>query len=106
MGALVLDDPAALDAAVAQVSDGRGVDCVVITAGGASVLPAAAARVRDGGTLHYFAGGPGESLPLALATLYHPDLILTPPYSPSPPHLPQPSALLLTPRVPVHGLTT
>jgi L-iditol 2-dehydrogenase len=69
MGALVLDDPAALDAAVAQVSDGRGVDCVVITAGGAAVLPAAAARVRDGGTLHYFAGGAGESLPSPRSTI-------------------------------------
>src|SRR6202158_3449049 len=36
MGALVPDDPAVVDAAVAQVSDGRGVECVVMLAGGAA----------------------------------------------------------------------
>ena len=48
------------------------------------MLPAAAARVRDGGTLHYFAGGAGESLPLSLAALYHRELTLTATYSSSP----------------------
>jgi L-iditol 2-dehydrogenase len=104
MGALVPDDPAAVDAAVAQVSDGRGVDCVVITAGGAAVLPAAAARVRDGGALHYFAGGAGESLPLSLAALYHRELTLSATYSSSPAELAEAFELLVTSRVRVDGL--
>ena len=104
MGALVPDDPAAVDAAVAQVSDGRGVDCVVITAGGAAVLPAAAARVRDGGALHYFAGGAGESLPLSLAALYHRELTLSATYSSSPAELAEAFELLVTGRVRVDGL--
>lgn len=104
MGALVPDDPAAVDAAVAQVSDGRGVDCVVITAGGAAVLPAAAARVRDGGALHYFAGGAGESLPLSLAALYHRELTLSATYSSSPGELAEAFELLVTGRVRVDGL--
>ena len=40
VGARVADDPAGLDGLVAQVSDGRGVDCVVITAGGPRSCPA------------------------------------------------------------------
>ncbi len=55
---------AALDAALREATEGRGADLVIVTAGGAAALPAAAARVRDGGTLHYFAGGAGDSLPL------------------------------------------
>jgi len=104
LGARVPDGPAAVDAAVAQVSDGRGVDCVVITAGGATVLPAAAARVRDGGTLHYFAGGAGESLPLSLAALYHRELTLGATYSSSPAELAEAFELLVAGRVRVDGL--
>jgi L-iditol 2-dehydrogenase len=104
MGALVPDDPAALDAAVARATDGSGVDCVVITAGGATVLPGAAARVRDGGTLHYFAGGAGESLPLPLATLYHRELTVGATYSSSPAELAEAFDLLAQGRVRVDGL--
>ena len=104
VGTRVADDPADLDALVARVSDGRGVDCVVITAGGAAVLPAAAARVRDGGTLHYFAGGAGESLPLGLATLYHRELTIGSTYSSSPAELAEAFELLACGRVRVDGL--
>ena len=104
VGARVADDPAGLDALVAEVSDGRGVDCVVITAGGAAVLPAAAARVRDGGTLHYFAGGAGESLPLGLAALYHRELTIGSTYSSSPAELAEAFELLARGRVRVDGL--
>jgi len=104
VGARVADDPAGLDGLVAQVSDGRGVDCVVITAGGAAVLPGAAARVRDGGTLHYFAGGAGESLPLGLAALYHRELTIGSTYSSSPAELAEAFELLARGRVRVAGL--
>jgi L-iditol 2-dehydrogenase len=100
----VFDDAAGLDAAVARVTDGRGVDCVVITAGGAGVLPAAATRVRDGGALHYFAGGGGESLPLPLATLYHRELTVGATYSSSPVELAEAFELLAQGRVRVDGL--
>jgi len=104
VGARVADDPAGLDALVAEVSDGRGVDCVVITAGGAAVLPVAAARVRDGGTLHYFAGGAGESLLLGLAALYHRELTIGSTYSSSPAELAEAFELLVRGRVRVDGL--
>jgi L-iditol 2-dehydrogenase len=77
---------------------------VIVTAGGAGVLPAAAARVRDGGTLHYFAGGAGESLPLPLAVLYHRELTLTATYSSSPTELAEAFALLAGDRIRVEGL--
>lgn len=103
-GAQVADEPAALDAMLAEATDGRGVDCVVITAGGAAVLPAAVARVRDGGALHYFAGGAGEALPLPLATLYHRELTVSSTYSSSPAELARAFDLLVEGRVRVDGL--
>jgi L-iditol 2-dehydrogenase len=104
MGARVADEPAALDAALTEATAGRGVDCVVITAGGSAVLPAAAARVRDGGSLHYFAGGAGEALPLPLATLYHRELTISSTYSSSPADLALAFDLLAEGRVRVDEL--
>ena len=104
LGARVAEEPAALDAMLAEATDGRGVDCVVITGGGAAVLPAAAARVRDGGTLHYFAGGAGEALPLPLGTLYHRELTVSSTYSSSPAELALAFDLLVEGRVRVDGL--
>ena len=84
LGATVAGAPEQVDAAARALSDGRGVDHVVVTAGGGAVLPWVADVVRDGGSVHYFAGGPGEALPLPLATLYHRELTLTSTYSSSP----------------------
>jgi L-iditol 2-dehydrogenase len=69
MGARVLDTDTALDAALREATEGRGADLVIVTAGGAAVLPAAAARGRARGTQHYVAGGAGGGLPLRLAPL-------------------------------------
>jgi L-iditol 2-dehydrogenase len=104
MGARVLDADAALDAALREATEGRGADLVIVTAGGAAALPAAAARVRDGGTLHYFAGGAGDSLPLSLGALYHRELTLTATYSSSPAELEEAFALLAGDRIRVDGL--
>ena len=103
-GAEVFDDDAELDAAVRQATDGRGADVVMLTAGGAALLPWAAARVRDGGQLHYFAGGAGESLPLPLPDLYHRELTLTATYSSSPAELRAAFGLLTDGAVRVDGL--
>jgi len=69
---------------VRELSGGRGADQVVVTGGGTAVLPWIAANVRDGGHIHYFAGGGGDALPLALETLYKRELTLTSTYSSSP----------------------
>lgn len=86
-GALSFQGPEELSEALAEVTRGRGVDAVVVTAGGASVLSWVASLVRDGGSLHYFAGGEGESLPLPLRALYRRELTLTATYSSSPAEL-------------------
>ena len=106
MGAEVPDTDVALEAALREATDGRGADLVIVTAGGAAGLPAAAARVRDGGTLHYFAGGGGDSLPLPLAALYHRELTLTATYSSSPAELAEAFALLARGRIRVEGLVS
>lgn len=104
LGARVFDADADLDVALREATEGRGADLVILTAGGAAVLPAAAARVRDGGTLHYFAGGAGDSLPLPLGALYHRELTLTATYSSSPAELEEAFALLAAGRVRLDGL--
>ena len=106
------------DAAKAQreLSVGRGADHVILTGGGAAVLPWAAGVLRDGGSVHYFAGGAGEALPLPLETLYHRELTITATYSSSPADLAAAFELiasgglevdrLITHRVPLESLAS
>jgi L-iditol 2-dehydrogenase len=103
-GARVFDAEADFDAAVREASQGRGADIVMLTAGGAALLPWVAARIRDGGHIHYFAGGTGESLPLPLAELYHRELTVTATYSSSPAELREAFGLLADGTVRVDGL--
>jgi len=84
LGATIAGTPEHVDAAARALSEGRGADHVVVTAGGTAVLPWVADVVRDGGSVHYFAGGPGETLPLPLRTLYHRELTVASTYSSSP----------------------
>jgi len=105
-GAQVLDSDSDLDRTMREATEGRGADVVMLTAGGAALLPWAAARARDGGQLHYFAGGAGETLPLALAELYHRELTLSATYSSSPLELREAFDLLSRGQVTVDGLIT
>ena len=105
-GADVTGEAEVVAPAMRELSQGRGADHVVVTAGGADVLPWAAAVVRDGGTIHYFAGGPGEALPLSLGTLYHRELTVTSTYSSSPATLARAFWLLAAGKVEVGGLIT
>src|SRR3989442_3566658 len=49
--------------AVRKLSGGRGADQVIVTGGGSEGLPWVAGILRDGGTVHYFAGGDRHTLP-------------------------------------------
>jgi L-iditol 2-dehydrogenase len=93
-------------AAVTELSESRGADHVLITGGGADVLAWAASAVRDGGCIHYFAGGAGKALPLALATLYHRELTITATYSSSPVDLAEAFRLVSSGNVLVEELIT
>ena len=103
-GAAAAGAPDAAAAATRELSDGRGADHVVITGGGAAVLGWAAEVVRDGGSIHYFAGGEGDALPLPLHTLYHRELTITSTYSSSPADLTAAFELISAGRVSVDGL--
>ena len=94
LGAEAAGTPEAAAPLVRELSDGRGADHVVVTGGGAAVLPWIAATVRDGGHIHYFAGGGGDALPLPLDTLYKRELTLTSTYSSSPADLATAFALI------------
>jgi L-iditol 2-dehydrogenase len=106
LGATDVGTPDDAAASTRKLSDGRGADHVVVTAGGAAVLAWAAEIVRDGGSIHYFAGGGGDSLPLPLETLYHRELTLTSTYSSSPADLAAAYALLVEGEISVDGLIT
>ena len=96
--------PADAAALARRLSEGRGADHVVVTGGGAAVLPWAVETLRDGGAVHYFAGGDGDALPLALATLYHRELTVTATYSSSPATLQSAFWLIAAGKVDVSGL--
>ncbi len=98
--------PNPAQAAVEKLSDGRGADLVMITGGGARALEWAVRIVRDGGSVHYFAGGPGDALPVALETLYHRELTLTATYSSSPADLAEAHRLIVQGVITVDGLYT
>ena len=98
--------PAEAMALALQASGGRGADHVMITGGAAGVLPWAVDAVRDGGTLHYFAGGGGEALPVALEKLYHRELTITTTYSSSPATLARAFWLIAAGKVDVEGLVS
>jgi L-iditol 2-dehydrogenase len=70
------------------------------------VLPWAAGILRDGGAVHYFAGGGGEALPLPLETLYHRELTITATYSSSPADLTEAFGLITSGAVQVERLFT
>jgi L-iditol 2-dehydrogenase len=89
-----------------QASGGRGADHVMITGGATAVLPWAVDAARDGGEIHYFAGGPGDALPVALETLYHRELTLATTYSSSPATLARAFWLIAAGKVDVEGLVT
>jgi L-iditol 2-dehydrogenase len=91
---------------VRRLSGGRGADHVVITGGGAGVLPWSVESVRDGGAVHYFAGGGGDALPVSLAALYHRELTVTATYSSSPATLSRAFWLVAAGKVEVAGLVT
>jgi len=105
-GARVFDVDAELDAALSEATEGRGADVAMLTAGGGSLLPWVAARLRDGGHVHYFAGGEGAALPLPLADLYHRELTISSTYSSSPTELREAFDALATGRIRVDGLIT
>jgi L-iditol 2-dehydrogenase len=96
--------PAEGAALVRRLSEGRGADHVVVTGGGAAVLPWTVETLRDGGAVHYFAGGDGAALPIALATLYHRELTITATYSSSPATLARAFWLIAAGKVDVGGL--
>jgi L-iditol 2-dehydrogenase len=106
LGATMAGDVDSVAKAARDLSEGRGADHVIVTGGGADVLPWAAGLVREGATVHFFAGGPGDSLPLPLVTLYHHELTITSTYSSSPATLARAFWLLAAGKVDVEALIT
>jgi len=106
LGAAASSAPERAATAARALSEARGADLVVVTGGGAAVLPWAAEVLRDGGAVHFFAGGGGTALPLPLERLYHRELTITATYSSSPRDLAEAFALLTRGEIDVGRLIT
>jgi L-iditol 2-dehydrogenase len=106
MGAVAAGPAEVATAAQRELSEGRGADQVIVTGGGAEILPWATDVLRDGGSVHYFAGGAGDALPIRLETLYHRELTVTATYSSSPSDLAEAFGLITTGAVAPERLVT
>lgn len=95
----------AAGAAARALSDGRGADHVIVTGGGAQILPWAADVLRDGGAVHCFTGG-GDTLPLSLDRLYRRELTISATYSSSPADLAEAFRLIAGDAIEVECLVT
>jgi L-iditol 2-dehydrogenase len=98
--------PEAAAIAIRERSAGRGADHVILTGGAAQGLQWGAGVVRDGGSLHCFAGGPEPALPVGLDTLYHRELTVTATYSSSPADLAEAFRLVADQAIALDGLYT
>ena len=106
MGAAAAGPAEVAAAAQRELSEGRGADQVIVTGGGSEVLPWAAEILRDGGSVHCFAGGAGDALPIRLDTLYHRELTVTATYSSSPADLAEAFRLIASGAVAPERLVT
>jgi L-iditol 2-dehydrogenase len=106
LGADAAEPPDTAGGAIGVMSEGRGADQVIVTGGGVDVLPWAVEHLRDGGTVHYFAGGAGGALPVALTELYHRELTVTTTYSSSPADLAEAFRLIVAGEIAVAPLVS
>jgi len=86
-GADVVANPVAdsIEEMVQEATAGRGVDLVLSTVASQLVLDQALSLVRDGGTIHFFAGERGGlTVNLNLNEFYEREISLVTTYSPSP----------------------
>jgi L-iditol 2-dehydrogenase len=104
---LVLDArDADLKPKLLKMTEGRGADLVVLTAGTIETYNAAIDWVRNGGTINLFASlGPGPLLSYQVEELYHREITVFSSYSSSPVELGEALELIRTGMVNVNCLT-
>jgi L-iditol 2-dehydrogenase len=104
LGASRVESPESLPAALAEATDGRGADLVMLTVGAPAVIRQALGWVRDGGAVHLFVGE-GEG-PFPFSELYRRELTLSATYSSSPADLAEAFDLLRRGEVRVERLAS
>lgn len=95
-----------IKARIAELTESRGADLVVFTAGGAPMFQQAFDWVREGGALNLFASLSGELVPTSIDQLYHREITVFSSYSPSPEDLKTAHELLTQKKVLVKDLIT
>lgn len=109
LGADVTLDPGQPEVveAVRELTEGRGADGVILTAGGPQTFTAAIDLLRDGGVLMLFASDPGQpTVHLDIHRFFHRELNMVSSYSPSTIELQEALALLADRTVRVKELVT
>lgn len=92
---------------VREVTDGRGADAAILTAGGPRTFEGAIALVRDGGVLILFASDPSQpTADFDIHRFFHRELTIVSSYSPSTIELQEALALLADRTVRVKDLIT
>ena len=91
---------------VRALSDRRGADAAVLTAGGATAFAQATQLLRGGGLVHLFASAPNPQATLDIDHVYHRELSVTATYGTSPQDLRAALDLLATGQVRVDGFIT
>lgn len=89
---------------VRDLTDGRGADVALLTAGGASASAQAIDLLRPGGMLHIFASSPNNLATLDLNLLYHHELTVSATYATAPEDLRTALDLIATRKVRVDGI--
>lgn len=93
--------------AVREVTEGRGADAAILTAGGPQTFAAAIELLRDGGALMLFASDPSRPMAqLDIHRFFHRELIMVSSYSPSTIELHEALALIADRTVRVKELVT
>lgn len=95
-----------LDQRIREWTDGRGLDLVVLTAGGGGIFQQSFSWVRDGGAINLFASLSDHPVATSLDALYHHEITVFCSYSPSPEDLVTAHGLLVDKQVQVLPLVT
>ncbi|MDX1386372.1 MAG: alcohol dehydrogenase catalytic domain-containing protein [bacterium] len=91
---------------IQEMTEGRGADLVILTAGGPKVYESSFRWIRDGGALNLFASLSEEPIATPIETIFHHEVTVFSSYSPSPEDLVEAHRLLLGGEIQVEPLIT
>lgn len=89
-----------------RLTENRGMDLVILSAGNQNIVQESLEWIRDGGSLNLFASLSNEPVPINIDKLYHREIKIFTSYSPSPQDLAKAHELLINKKIKVKPLIT